>query len=76
MGIAAQFTLTNVRSRWGLISWMARARTSFPVPVSPMMRTVESVGATNSACFKIRLRAGLWPMIASKSCSVRISSLR
>ncbi len=29
-----------------LLKWMARAKSSFPVPVSPVMRTVASVPAT------------------------------
>jgi hypothetical protein len=44
--MAAQFTLTNARElRWDS-RWMARATSSLPVPVSPVMRTVESLGAT------------------------------
>jgi hypothetical protein len=43
---AAQFTLTKARpDRWDRL-WTARAMSSLPVPVSPVMRTVESVGAT------------------------------
>jgi hypothetical protein len=44
--MAAQLSFTNVRWRRPLRSWMARASSSFPVPVSPSRRTVESVGAT------------------------------
>ena len=44
--IAAQFTLTSSRSRRGLASWIARATSSLPVPVSPVMRTVVFVPAT------------------------------
>ena len=39
-GIAAQFTLTNGTSRSALRSWIARATSSLPVPVSPVMSTV------------------------------------
>ena len=45
-GITAQFTLTNVWEDRGDRLWMARATSSFPVPVSPVIRTLESVGAT------------------------------
>ena len=48
-GIAAQFTLMSGMSRCALRSWMARATSSLPVPVSPVMRTVLLVSATSSA---------------------------
>lgn len=35
VGMAAQLSLTNVLSSRGLRLWMARAISSFPVPVSP-----------------------------------------
>src|SRR6267143_2116271 len=44
---------------------MARAISSFPVPVSPWIRTVESVGATRSTCSSTASRAGLLPMTCS-----------
>ena len=40
----------------GLRSWMARAISSLPVPVSPWISTVESVGATVSTCFSTCLQ--------------------
>jgi hypothetical protein len=43
---AAQFTLTKARSDLRDRLWTARAMSSLPVPVSPEMSTVESVGAT------------------------------
>ena len=43
---AAQFTLTKARSALWDRLWTARAMSSLPVPVSPEMNTVESVGAT------------------------------
>jgi hypothetical protein len=52
-GMAAQLSFTNVRSRRPLRSWMARASSSFPVPVSPRRSTVESVGATISTCWSV-----------------------
>ena len=74
--MAAQLIFTKVRSRRGLQSWIARAMSSLPVPVSPLMRTVESVGATVSTCCNTNRRFGLVPTISSKSCSARISSSR
>ena len=76
MGIAAQFTLTRVRSRRALRLWMARAISSFPVPVSPKRRMVESVGDTVCNCSRTFFKVGLSPIISSKLYSVRISSCR
>ena len=45
-GNAPQPTLTSVRPRRGLASWMACASTSLPTPVSPSNSTVAGVGAT------------------------------
>jgi hypothetical protein len=39
-------TLTSSRSRRGLASWIARATSSLPVPVSPVISTVVLVPAT------------------------------
>ena len=39
-GMAAQLTLMSGMSRCALRSWMARATSSLPVPVSPVMSTV------------------------------------
>jgi hypothetical protein len=47
-GMAAQFTLISGMSRCALRSWMARATSSLPVPVSPVMSTVLLVSATSS----------------------------
>src|SRR5437868_5269593 len=44
---------------------MACAINSLPVPVSPSIRTVESVGATRSTCSSTASRAGLLPMMRS-----------
>ena len=62
-GIAAQFTLISGMSRCALRSWMARAMSSFPVPVSPVMRTVLFVSATRSARWMICSMARLRPMM-------------
>ena len=49
-GMAAQLTLMSGMWRCGLRSWMARASSSFPVPVSPITSTVLLDSATRSAC--------------------------
>jgi hypothetical protein len=52
-----------------------RAISSSPISVSPRISTVDSVGATVSTSFSTCLSADASPMISSKLCSVRISSL-
>ena len=74
--MALQFTFTRGRSLRGLRSWIARAISSFPVPVSPKMSTVASVGAICSTLRSTARSAGLLPTISTKLCSVRISSCR
>src|ERR1700677_3632511 len=63
--MAAQFNFMNARPHRELRLWIARAINSLPVPVSPSIRTVESVGATRSTCSSTASRAGLLPMICS-----------
>src|ERR1700723_3192311 len=48
---------------------------SFPVPVSPRTRTVESVGATRSTCASTASKAGLPPIICSNLRSFESNSL-
>ena len=55
---------------------MARAISSFPVPLSPRIRTVASVGATTSTCAKAPRSAALSPTISSKLYRPRISPSR
>ena len=43
--MAAQLTGTNGRSARRLLAWTALATSSLPVPLSPVIRTVASVGA-------------------------------
>ncbi len=74
--MAAQLSLTKVRSLRGLKSCTARAMSSLPVPVSPHIRTVEGVGATVATFLSVARRAALSPTILPKSCSVRASSSR
>ncbi len=45
-GMAAQLTATKRRSARGEASWMARATSSLPVPLSPWMSTVLRCPAT------------------------------
>jgi len=45
-GMAPQLTATKALPRRGLLSWMALATTSLPVPDSPSTRTLESCAAT------------------------------
>ncbi len=66
-GIAAQLTWTNGRSRRGEWRWMARATSSLPVPLSPVMRTVAGVGAAFSIVSRRRFIARALPIKASLS---------
>ncbi len=56
-------------SRLALSAWTERATNSFPVPVSPSNKTLESVGATTRAFFNTSTSAGLCPMISSNPSS-------
>ena len=47
-GMAAQLTWTNASSLRRLLRWMARATSSLPTPLSPVMRTVAFVGAARA----------------------------
>ena len=46
--------------RRGLISWIARAATSLPLPVSPVIRMVARVGAACCSSAKMACMAGDW----------------
>src|SRR5215216_5391507 len=61
-GIAEQLISTKVLSRRALLSWIARAASSLPVPVAPVMSTEASVGATRSITEKSFLITGESPM--------------
>jgi len=74
-GMAPQSTTTNGPSARALASWMACARTSLPVPVSPSMSTVPSAGANRSIRAKTRRMASLTPM-ARPNCSRGLSASR
>ena len=58
-----QSTATKGPLARGLSSWILRARSPLPVPDSPVMSTVESVGATILAISRTRFMAWLSPMM-------------
>jgi hypothetical protein len=68
--MAAQLTLTKTFSERRERLWMARAISSLPVPVSPAMRTVESVGATFVTLESTAWSTGDAPTISRTSTSV------
>src|SRR5439155_462091 len=59
-GSAPQWIGTNGRSARAERSWMARATSSLPVPLSPSTSTDESVGATRSTTRSTSCMRGLW----------------
>ena len=65
--IAAGLTATKGLSRRGLCRWIARAISSLPVPLSPVMSTVVDVRATWDTSRKSFCTSGCWPTISSKS---------
>ena len=52
-------------ARGGCASWIFRATTSLPVPLSPVMRMVVSESATRSTSEYAFFSAGLCPMVCS-----------
>ena len=69
-GRAAQLIETKARSCRRLLAWIARAASSLPVPLSPVIRTVESVEATFSIRSKTSCIGRLLPIMFSKLVSV------
>ena len=68
--MAPQLTVTKGRSRRGLAWWMARARSSLPVPDSPSIRTGMERGATRRARAMTRCMTGLrWTMAENSGAS-------
>src|ERR1043166_1493980 len=57
----------------GLPSWMGRAISSFPVPVSPRMQTRDSPAATRSTCAITRRIASLFQTISWRPTRARSS---
>ena len=70
-GIAPQSTGTNGPDARGLMRWIARATTSFPEPVSPVISTVKSVGATRRISVRTRCISALDPIVSRAKASVR-----
>ena len=67
---------TNFPSLRGDTRWMIRANSSFPVPLSPPMSTVEAVGAIFMANLSTFSMAGDPAMRSErKRCSASASSL-
>ncbi len=64
--MAPQLTTTNGPSRRGLAKWMARATSSLPVPLSPVMRTVPSTRAIFSMSWKTEFIRPLVPTMFEK----------
>jgi hypothetical protein len=64
--IAAQLTVTNGLSCRRLLACTARATSSLPVPLSPVISTVASVGAILTTLPSISRMACERPMMFSK----------
>ena len=75
-GSAAQLTLTRARLARGDPWWIARAMSSLPVPVSPVISTVESVAATRETRSSTSRSPGEAPMIPPAAAVAAISSWR
>ena len=75
-GRAAQLTLISGLAARRLWEWIARAISSLPVPVSPVISTVASVGATRLTLSSTASSAGDRPTISSKLWTDLISSWR
>ena len=65
--MALQFRATKRCWRRGLVWWIARATTSLPVPVSPVMSTVAPLGATVSIIWQSSRIGRLRPMTPGQS---------
>ncbi len=62
-----RFTLTNGPSWRRLLRWIASATSSLPVPLSPVISTEASVGATRPISSRILRNRGSAPIRARKS---------
>ena len=62
-----QATSTKRPLRRPLMAWISRARSDFPVPLSPVRRIVTPVSATRRAMSSTRRIAGSPPRIATRS---------
>ena len=66
-GKAAQFTATSGRLLRRLLWWISWAINSLPEPLSPVMKTDASVGATRRARLTARRNAGEVPSTVTRS---------
>src|SRR6266704_527162 len=73
---ALQVGVAKARAERGDRLWIARAMSSLPVPVSPVISTVESVGATLDTCDRTVRSRGETPTISSNIDVLSISSRR
>src|SRR5262249_11331272 len=73
-GSAARLRRTRGRAPRRDRRWMARATSSLPVPVSPLISTVESVGATLPTSARVACRAGEVPTRSSNTAGASASS--
>ncbi len=64
---APQLTATNGRDERSLASWIARAKSSLPVPVSARRSTGKLVDAKRAARCFASTRPGSWPRIAANA---------
>ena len=60
------FTATNMWSARGELAWIALATSSFPVPVSPVIRIVDRLDATCPTRSSSRTIRSLLPMMFGK----------
>ena len=72
-GMAAQFTCTNRSRLRRLLRWMARATSSLPTPLSPVISTVALVGAARRIASITFFRCGLSPTIWCRTSTTRLS---
>jgi len=68
--------LRNGPSRRALIRWIARATSSLPVPVSPVMRTENGEEAAFPITFLTSIHAGDRPTIPNHSSSGALAPSR
>jgi len=70
-GIAAQLTLTNAPADTVLLRWIARAISSLPVPLSPVISTRLRVGATLAIWRRRSCMAGVLPSSSQRASTAR-----
>ncbi len=67
-GRLPELTVTKARSERDEFVWIARATSSLPVPLSPVMRIVERLGAAWMIRSKTCFIRGLRPMMPANFC--------